>query len=438
MHRFRNNPLTLGVLSMIAAASSGVAARAIAQQDAAATNDAQPTQFLRVSDDSDVVSLEIAITDYQSPDGGPVVSLVGVAHISDASYYEQLQRELEGFDVVLYESVMPPGAGGAGGDTADERAQSTRAVLGFLAGQIEALQDRSGAYPESLDALQSHITTDDSRLGGWVGRARTDGWGNPVRYQLADTSDGYILLSTGADGSVGGDGEATDIVAHDDAKVQSIRDVILASEKAGDDNLQAQLAEALNLAFQLEAINYNRPDWICSDMSLDQVQRSLAEKGSNFEVLGATLDGASLPAKVVKILLSVMKLADAFLDNTIADTFKVVLIEVLGDPAITQASFAQLGAGFEEVIINERNQVAVDDLVETLAKAEQDDRIAIFYGAGHMPDLAERLSDQLGLEETSQRWLPAMAVDLDASAVTKRDIAMIRRMVKQSMQMQMR
>jgi len=70
--------------------------------------------------------------------------------------------------------------------------------------------------------------------------------------------------------------------------------------------------------------------------------------------------------------------------------------------------------------------------------AEADDRIAIFYGAGHMPDLAERLYDELGFEETNQRWLRAMAVDLEASAVTKRDIAMIRRMVKQSMRMQMR
>jgi len=360
MHRLSKRSLALSAFALVAA-GSWLSQRAVAQDEKpAASEDAQPTQFLRVSDEGDVVALEIAITDYQSPEGGPVVSLVGVAHISDGSYYEQLQRELDAFDVVLYESVMPPGAGGAGGDTADERAESTRAVLGFLAGQIESLRERSGAYPESLDALEGQITTADSRLGGWVGRARIDGWGNPVRYRPAETSGGYILLSTGSDGSVGGEREPADIVAHDDTKVQSIRDVIVASERAGDDNLQAQLAEALNLAFQLEAIDYNRPDWICSDMSLDQVQRSLEEKGSNFEVLGATLDGASLPAKVVKILLSVMKLADAFLDNTIADTFKVVLIEVLGDPSITQASFAQLGEGFEEVIINERNQVAVD------------------------------------------------------------------------------
>ena len=131
-------------------------------------------------------------------------------------------------------------------------------------------------------------------------------------------------------------------------------------------------------------------------------------------------------------------MADAFLGNTIADTFKVVLIEVLGDPALTQASFEQLGDGFEEVIINERNQVAMEDLAISLATAGADDRIAIFYGAGHMPDLAERLFDQLGFEEKQQRWLRAMEVDLEASAVDKRDIAMIRRMIKQSMRMQMR
>ena len=343
------------------------------------------------------------------------------------------------FDTVLYESVMPPGAAGAGGETAQERApQYPGCPWWFLAGHIEAHHTRTGEYPESLDALQQHISDKDSRLAGWVERARTDGWGHAIRYQPADTIAGYILLSSGADGRIGGEGEDKDIIALDDPAVRSIRDVVVSSEQGDGDNMQAQLANALNLAFQLEAINYDRPDWICSDMSLDQVQRSLEEKGSDFAVLGNTLDGGSLPAKLVKVLLQVMKLADAFLGNAIADTFKVFLIEVLGDEAMTQAGFAQLGEGFQEVIINERNQVVVDDLGDALAAAKPDDRIAVFYGAGHMPDMADRLSDQLGMQATDQRWLRAIEVDLSQSAVKKRDIDMIRRMIKQSMRMQMR
>ena len=101
MHRSHHSGPKCSVLA-IAAMLVPLGSHALAQQvdavpaqDAAATD--TPSQFLRVSDDNDSVSLEIAVTDYQSPDGGPIVSLVGVAHISDPGYYELLQDQLDGF-----------------------------------------------------------------------------------------------------------------------------------------------------------------------------------------------------------------------------------------------------------------------------------------------------------------------------------------------------
>ncbi len=51
--------------------------------------------------------LDIAITDYVHPDGGPTVSLVGVVHVADPLYFEAMQEELDRYDIVLYEGVKP-------------------------------------------------------------------------------------------------------------------------------------------------------------------------------------------------------------------------------------------------------------------------------------------------------------------------------------------
>ena len=69
-----------------------------------------------------VTSFETATRFYRRPDGtGPTVALVGVVHIGDANYYESLVKLLDSFDVVLYESVLPRGAFGTGGNTDLER-----------------------------------------------------------------------------------------------------------------------------------------------------------------------------------------------------------------------------------------------------------------------------------------------------------------------------
>ena len=56
--------------------------------------------------------LDIAITEYTPADSGPTVDLVGVVHVADGRYYEEIQRALDAYDAVLYEGVIPAGMKG--------------------------------------------------------------------------------------------------------------------------------------------------------------------------------------------------------------------------------------------------------------------------------------------------------------------------------------
>jgi hypothetical protein len=88
------------------------------------------------------------------------------------------------------------------------------------------------------------------------------------------------------------------------------------------------------------------------------------------------------------------------------------------------------------VIVEQRNQVAVDDLKTIIEREPEVKSVAILYGAAHMDDLGRRLVEQLGYEPRESHWLKAIEVDLEESVVSARDIHQVRRMMKQVMQAQ--
>lgn len=409
--------LLVGVLLMLARVSQG--------------QDSTTPQSLRIAEDDNVVALEIASRKYVREDGvRPEVTLVGVAHIGDPGFYDDVQALLENFDVVLYESVMPAGARGARGETDEERVESTRAMLQLLAGVAQTHRATNGGYPADMEALQAYAASVDDRLGNWLSSAQTDGWGAPVQYVLDEAGGSLAISSPGADGAPGGEGAAADI------RVDASQAPVFAG--IGDDGIQGELARALGLAFQLNDLDYSADNWICSDMTMEGVNRALRERGVDGLAVDDMLGGTTLSGKIAKFLLRGLRVLDSFFDGAITDTVKIMLIEMLGDESITEVALQQYSEGFAEVIVDLRNQVVVDDLAALIEQRPDVNNVAILYGAAHMPDLAERLADQLGYQPGDAQWLRAIEVDMNESAASPQQINDMRRMMRQMMRMQLR
>lgn len=70
-------------------------------------------KYLRIrrNDKGEPIALETAIVRFvpATGEGNLTVDLVGAVHVGDASYYKQLNRTMEQYDVLLYELVAPPG-----------------------------------------------------------------------------------------------------------------------------------------------------------------------------------------------------------------------------------------------------------------------------------------------------------------------------------------
>ena len=81
-----------------------------------------------------------------------------------------------------------------------------------LAGQIEMYKLELGRYPENLQALVRQPGGAEKWAGPYAKEGDLkDAWGNDYRYQAPGTNKGFDLVSLGADGKDGGDGENRDL-----------------------------------------------------------------------------------------------------------------------------------------------------------------------------------------------------------------------------------
>ncbi len=161
--------------------------------------------------------------------------------------------------------------------------------------------------------------------------------------------------------------------------------------------LQRAAGEALQLSFQLNELNYQAPNMIHADLSMDEIQRILAgspvpppPKEKLLERLLPRPSGDRAPAQ------------DYFADNPeLRRSLKVFLGQLLGDiPATLARLNLENPDERTDVLIAARNRRAMDVLTPHL---DGPSRVALLWGAAHMPDFARRL-ERLGFTVSRCRW----------------------------------
>jgi general secretion pathway protein G len=94
------------------------------------------------------------------------------------------------------------------------RAKSNEAKIRIqqLAGQIEMYKLEVGKYPDSLQSLVKQPAGVDRWNGPYAKDADLkDAWGNDYRYNVPGQGKAFDLISLGADGKDGGEGENRDV-----------------------------------------------------------------------------------------------------------------------------------------------------------------------------------------------------------------------------------
>ena len=166
---------------------------------------------------------------------------------------------------------------------------------------------------------------------------------------------------------------------------------------------QRFLQGALELDFQLDGIDYTKPNFVHADMDAETFARMQEEKGES--LLGLMLSqmvrdlAREMEGKGSKApQIDAMALVEAFNSPDRARQFKLILARGFGD-------LEEQMAGMQgTVILTERNKKAVSVLREQIRAGKKN--IGVFYGAAHMSDLESRLA-LMGFKRTGMEWRTA-------------------------------
>jgi len=180
-------------------------------------------------------------------------------------------------------------------------------------------------------------------------------------------------------------------------------------EKRGDNpvsQLQGVVKRLLALEFQLDEINYSAKNFVHADLSPEAFLEKLADRGDSIWTLLARLllqdiakgEEEENPAKQIQILLSLLLSSDAerpyTLRRTLAESFSKI------DDLV-----AQIEGPSGSTIIADRNAKAIEVLGEQVKSGKK--KLAIYYGAAHMPDLSQRIVSQFKAVKSGTVWLVA-------------------------------
>lgn len=181
----------------------------------------------------------------------------------------------------------------------------------------------------------------------------------------------------------------------------------------GSDNLlrlvQKIMTVVLDLESQLEHIDYTKKNLVHADLSPAEMAEAIKKRGDD----GLTL-ALSIAADVLRqqnLLERELKknpgkspeLPDfgALLDDPTAPSkIKRLLAQQFEN---LDSAIGGIGPTLNTILVSDRNQAAIKVLAKEIAKGKK--KLALFYGAAHMPDFEKRLKDEFDLVPVETQWL---------------------------------
>jgi hypothetical protein len=191
--------------------------------------------------------------------------------------------------------------------------------------------------------------------------------------------------------------------------------------KSGIGQFQHFLKDSLNLDFQLDDVDYARPNFVHADLDAETFTKMQDERGESMFTLmirqmmdqmskGNSAEGIDT-SNIVDELITTLCRPDS------ERQLKLLLARHMGD---MEKAAAGLGGPDGSVILTERNKAAFKVLSTTLGEGKK--HISVFYGAAHMPGMSETLMKEFGFKPVSVEWRTAwdLAIRTDQpSAIEK-------------------
>jgi hypothetical protein len=165
--------------------------------------------------------------------------------------------------------------------------------------------------------------------------------------------------------------------------------------------LQTTMSRFLDLTFQLDVIDYTRPNLVHADMSPKQLAESMRDRGESVWTILTRMFVHAMTQEDSGSM-SEARLLAALWSKDRALAIKRVVAEQFRD---MEGAISALEGPKGSALISGRNAVALKELRKAIDAGHR--KIAIFYGGGHMSDFQRRLKDEFDLVPIDTQWLVA-------------------------------
>jgi hypothetical protein len=169
--------------------------------------------------------------------------------------------------------------------------------------------------------------------------------------------------------------------------------------------IQNGLKSFLDLEHQLEHVDYTRDNFVHADMSPEEFARKMDERGESFLQMYFRLLGQELARQSeqqAKGQFADLEIFSALFSKDRHRRLKIALAKQFEGMESLLAGF---GGPDGSTIITERNRVALEVLDKQLKEGKR--KLGVFYGAGHLSDMDERLRKDFHLKPVEVTWLDA-------------------------------
>lgn len=166
--------------------------------------------------------------------------------------------------------------------------------------------------------------------------------------------------------------------------------------------LQGGMQDALGLSHQLASVDYLRDNFVRADMTPQEFMASMRKREESFAKMFFRMAGNALAAQSEDAGAGDLRIMAALLKPDREHQLKLAMAEQLFRFG---GSLRALDGPEGSTLVTERNKKALDGLREQMALGKK--RVAIFYGAAHMPDLQKHLEEDFQLRRGVVEWIEA-------------------------------
>jgi hypothetical protein len=169
--------------------------------------------------------------------------------------------------------------------------------------------------------------------------------------------------------------------------------------------MQNAIKTFLELDHQLEYVDYTKPNLVHADLSPDQFFQRMRDRKETFLQLYFRMLGQAMAQQSDMTARGDSPDLDLFAALFATDRPRRLKIALAKQLAEMESLMVSFGGEQGSVLITERNKRALEVLRTQITNGKK--KFGIFYGAGHLNDMDERLRNEFGLEPTEISWLTA-------------------------------